>query len=226
MRVSESFSFTSSQKPENLLRRIIQSSSEPGSIVLDYFLGIGTTTAVAHKLSRKWVGIEMGSHFEEIYYSENVKKLGVKGRMKLVLAGDKNINFGELERRPHLSKDIDWQGGGFFKYYELEQYEDTLRRVKYEDSTLFDNPYEDPYNQYVFMKDLKLLEALEIDYENNKVKVDLSKLYKNIDIAETLSNLTGKWIKKIHSDYVEFEDGEKINLKDLNYKLIKPLIWW
>ncbi|WP_169999579.1 hypothetical protein [Petrotoga halophila] len=85
---------------------------------------------------------------------------------------------------------------------------------------------EDPYNQYVFMKDLKMIEALEIDYENNKVKVDLSKLYKNIDIAETLSNLTGKWIKKIHSDYVEFKDGEKINLKDLDYKLIKPLIWW
>ncbi|GAH32038.1 unnamed protein product, partial [marine sediment metagenome] len=60
----------------------------------------------------------------------------------------------------------------------------------------------------------------------NKVKVDLSKLYKNIDIPETLSNLCGKWIKKITSDYVEFEDREKINIKGLNYKIIKPLIWW
>ena len=226
MRVSESFSFTSSQKPENLLRRIIQSSSEPGSIVLDYFLGIGTTTAVAHKLNRKWVGIEMGSHFEEIYYSENVKKLGVKGRMKLVLAGDKNINFGELERRPHLSKDIDWQGGGFFKYYELEQYEEALANCKYGDSDLFNSPSKTPYQEYVFMKDEKMLKALEIDYENNKVKVDLSKLYPNIDIAETLSNLTGKWIKKISDGEVEFEDGTKIKTKDLDYKLIKPLIWW
>jgi len=61
----------------------------------------------------------------------------------------------------------------------------------------------------------------------------------NIDIAETLSNLTGKWIKKItpcqtpsgtplqEGNYeVEFEDGTKINTKDLDYKLIKPLIWW
>ena len=74
-----------------------------------------------------------------------------------------------------------------------------------------------------------MLEALEIDYKNNKVKVDLSKLYKNIDIIdipETLSNLYGKWIKKINSDYVEFEDREKINIKDLDYKLIKDLIWW
>jgi adenine specific DNA methylase Mod len=227
MRVSESFSFTSSQKPENLLRRIIQSSSDPGSIVLDYFLGIGTTTAVAHKLSRKWVGIEMGSHFEEIYYSENVKKLGVKGRMKLVLAGDKNINFGELKRRPHLSKDINYQGGGFFKYYELEQYEEALTNCKYENTEdIFLRPTKTPYQEYVFMKDEKMLKALEIDYEKNKVKVDLEKLYPNIDIAETLSNLTGKWIKKVSDGEVEFEDGTIINIKDLDYKLIKPLIWW
>jgi len=58
------------------------------------------------------------------------------------------------------------------------------------------------------------------------VKVDLSKLYKNIDIPETLSNLLGKRIKRITPDYVEFEDEEKINIKDLDYKLIKNLIWW
>jgi len=149
----------------------------------------------------------MGEHFYTV----------VLPRMKKVLAYDKS----------GISEKIkEYQGGGFFKYYELEQYEDTLRRVKYEDSDLFDNPYQDPYNQYVFMRDLKMLEALEIDYENNKVKVDLSKLYPNIDIPETLSNLLGKWIKKITPDYVEFEDGEQINLKDLDYKVIKPLIWW
>jgi adenine specific DNA methylase Mod len=203
----ENWGEDNTQKTENLLRRIIQSSTNEGDMVFDYFVGSGTTVAAAHKLNRKWIGVEMGEYIESI----------VLKRMKTVLFGD---------IRPKLSEDLNWQGGGFFKYYELEQYEDTLRKVKYEDSTLFDNPYEDPYNQYVFMKDLKMLEALEIDYENNKVKVDLSKLYKDIDIAETLSNLTGKWIKKINSDYVEFEDGEKINLKDLDYKLIKPLIWW
>ncbi len=59
--------------------------------------------------------------------------------------------------------------------------------------------------KYLKFKDEKMLKALEIDYENNKAKVDLTKLYPNpsaplgtsIDIAETLSNLTGKWIKKI-----------------------------
>jgi len=71
-----------------------------------------------------------------------------------------------------------------------------------------------------------MLKALEIDYKNDKVEVDLSKLYPNIDIAETLSNLTGKWIKKISESEVELEDGTKINIKDLDYKFIKPLIWW
>ena len=149
----------------------------------------------------------MGEHFYDV----------VLPRMKKVLAYDKS----------GISKEVkEYQGGGFFKYYELEQYEDTLRKVKYEDSTLFEVPGQNPYSQYVFMKDKKLLDALKIDYKNNKVKVDLSKLYPDIDIAETLSNLRGKYIKKITANEVEFKDGEKINLKDLDYKLIKPLIWW
>jgi len=58
------------------------------------------------------------------------------------------------------------------------------------------------------------------------VKVDLSKLYKNIDIPETLSNLLGRRINKITPNEVEFDNGEKINIKNLDYKLIKPLICW
>ncbi len=226
MRVSESFSFTSSQKPENLLRRIIQSSSEARGIIMDYFLGIGTTTAVAHKLNRKWIGVEMGDHFNEMYETESGKKLGVKGRMKWVLFGDKNISLPDVERRPHLSKDVNWNGGGFFKYYELEQYEDALKNCKYGNGDLFSKTSDKAYQDYVFMKDEKMLSALEIDYKNKKVKVDLNKLYPDIDIAETLSNLTGKWIKAIKDDGVEFTDGSKVNTKELDYKLIKPLIWW
>ncbi|HCC69210.1 MAG TPA: site-specific DNA-methyltransferase, partial [Nitrospiraceae bacterium] len=214
------------ENSEILLKRVIESTSNPplspfvkgglkGDFILDFFLGSGTTTAVAHKLGRKWLGVEMGEHFYTV----------VLPRMKKVLAYDKS----------GISKEVkEYQGGGFFKYYSLEQYEDTLRKVKYEDSDLFDNPYQDPYYQYIFLKDLKLLEALKIDYKKNKVKVDLNKLYDGIDISETLSNLLGKWIKKISPDpstplragFVEFEDGEKVNLKDLDYKLIKPLIWW
>jgi len=205
------------ENSEILLKRVIETSSNEGDFIYDFFLGSGTTTAVAHKLKRKWLGVEMGEHFYSV----------VLPRMKKVLAYDKS----------GISKEIkEYQGGGFFKYYELEQYEEALANCKYEDGDLFNVPGRSPYQEYVFLKDEKMLKALEIDYKNEKVKVDLDKLYPNMDIAETLSNLTGKWIKKISADEVEFEDGTKIpvrqsgsdggNTKDLDYKLIKPLIWW
>lgn len=194
------------ENSEVLLRRIIENLSYEQEICMDFFLGSGTTTATAHKLQRRWLGVEMGEHFNSV----------ILPRMKNVLAGEQS----------GISKGVNWQGGGFFKYYEMEQYEDTLRKVKYAESDFFDNPYFDPYSQYIFLKDSKLLDALEIEYKENKVRVDFSKIYPNIDITETLSNLTGKWIKRITRDYVEFEDGEKIEYQNLDYKLIQPLIWW
>ncbi len=206
------------ENSESLLKRVIETtSSSTSDIIMDFFLGSGTTIAVAQKLRRKWLGIEMGEHFDTV----------IMPRMKEVLAGRGNHEPSGISKEKDVKEEYRKDNaGGFFKYYELEQYEDTLRKVKYEDSDLFDNPYEDPYNQYVFMKDLKMLKALEIDSKNNKVKVDLSKLHKNIDIPETLSNLLGKNIKKINEGKVEFEDGEKVNIKDLDYNIIKPLIWW
>lgn len=216
---SPTWHFTT-ENSEQVLQRICESTTHEKDLILDFFLGIGTTIAVAHKLDRKWIGVEMGEHFWDFYQDEGEVKTGVLGRMKETVAGKGN------HEPCGISKDVNWQGGGFFKYYEMEQYEDTLRKVKYEDSDLFNSTSQDPYNQYVFMKDLKMLEALEVDYKNNKVKVDLQKLYPNIDVPETLSNLLGKPIKKISPNEVEFEDGEKLDLDNLDYKLIKPLIWW
>jgi len=108
-----------------------------------------------------------------------------------------------------------------------------LRRARYNEHDLFAPPDEDPC-QYLFLRDPKMLEALEVDIEEGKVKVDLGRLYDEIDLAETLSNLTGKWIKRIYPDpddparpaEVEFDDGTKANLKNPDWRLIKPLIWW
>jgi len=195
------------QIPEKLLYRVIYTGSNKHDCVMDFFAGTGVTAAVAHKMGRRWISVELGEQFNTI----------VLPRMKKVLAYDKS----------GISKEVkEYQGGGFFKYYELEQYEDALRNCKYGDSDLFSKKSEKPYQDYVFMKDEKMLSVLEIDYKKNKVRVDLSKLYPDIDIAETLSNLTGKWIKAIKNDEVEFSDGNKINTNELDYKLIKPLIWW
>jgi len=200
-------------KPIDLIADYCIIGGNLNSIVLDFFAGSGTTAHAVMKLNqkdggrRKFILIEMADYFDTVIIPR-IKKVA--------------YSFNWKDGKPQDSDGI----GIFFKYYELEQYEDTLRRVKYEDADLFDSPYEDPYNQYVFMKDLKMLEALEVDYENNKVKVDLSRLYSNVDVPETLSNLLGKWIKRITPEYVEFEDGERVDLKNLDYKLIKPLIWW
>jgi adenine specific DNA methylase Mod len=201
------------ENSEILLKRVIESISNEGDLVMDFFLGSGTTCAVAHKLKRKWIGVEVGEHFYSV----------VLPRMKKVLFYDKSGISKEKDVKEKYNEN---NAGGFFKYYELEQYEDVLRKARYEDSSLFSAPDQNPYQQYVFLKDKKLLDALEIDYENDKVKVDLSKLYEGIDVPETLSNLLGKFIKRITPEEVEFQDGEKINLQELDYKLIKPLIWW
>ncbi|NCS90688.1 MAG: site-specific DNA-methyltransferase, partial [Ignavibacteria bacterium] len=166
------------QIPEKLLYRVLFTGSNKNDLVMDFFAGTGVTGAVAHKMNRKWISVELGEQFNTI----------VLPRMKKVLAYDKS----------GISKDIpNYSGGGFFKYYELEQYEDALKNCKYGAGDLFSKTSEKAYQDYVFMKDEKMLSVLEIDYKNKKVKVDLSKLYPDIDIAETLSNLTGKWIKAI-----------------------------
>ena len=99
----------------------------------------------------------------------------------------------------------------------------------------------DPYSQYVFMRDTKLMDnaqtteqVVSLDRENDEVEVDLTKLYPDIDLAETISCLTGKWIRRIHPDpsnpsqpgEVEFSDGTRVDLANPPWELVKPLIWW
>ena len=88
------------QKPEKLIRRIIESSSNKGDIVLDFFLGSGTTPATAHKLGRQYIGIEQMDYIES----------AICERMKKVVTG---------EDQDGISSDVNWQGGGSFIYCEL-----------------------------------------------------------------------------------------------------------
>lgn len=86
-------------KPEILLERILNMFSNPGDIVLDSFLGSGTTAAVAQKMGRKWIGIELGDHAYTHCYK----------RLKAVVDGEQG----------GISKEVNWHGGGGFKFYEL-----------------------------------------------------------------------------------------------------------
>ena len=118
----------------------------------------------------------MGAHFFTV----------VLPRMEKVLAG---VQSG-------ISKDVDYKGGGFFKYYSLEQYENTIQQVSYkDDELLIFNENKSLYEQYIFMRDDKLTDkALKLNYKDKTVKVTPNKLYPNIDVAETLSLITGKKI--------------------------------
>lgn len=91
--------FPRGKKPEQLLKRIIEMSTDPEDIVLDSFLGSGTTAAVAHKMGRKWIGVELGDHA----YTHTAV------RMKKVIEGEQG----------GISKSVNWHGGGGFKFYEL-----------------------------------------------------------------------------------------------------------
>jgi len=206
--VSNEFAGFSTQNPEKLLSLFILSSTKENELVLDYFLGSGSSTVVAQKLGRKWLGVEMGEHFFTV----------VLPRMKKVIAG---VQSG-------ISKETDYKGGGFFKYYSLEQYEGTLQKVTYkEDALLIFNENKTPYEQYIFMRDDKLTDkAVKINAKDKTVQVTLNKLYPNIDAAETLSLITGKKIKKITAEEVEFNDGSKESLTNPNYHLLKEFIWW
>lgn len=173
---------------------------------MDYFLGSGTTTATAHKLRKKYIGIEQGSQYYEYALP----------RMKKVLAGIQEGISKELKQ---------FKGGGFFKYFALEQYEEALTRIKYEDKGTL--PSQDIYHQYLFLKDLKLADdVVKLDEKSKSIKVDLTKLHPAIDIPETLSHLTGKFIKQIKKNEVVFTDGTSIDLTNIDYKIVKPLIWW
>jgi len=205
------YSNTTDFKTENselLLKRIFSNINREGNLVFDFFMGSSTTQAVAQKLGRKWLGVEMGEHFFTV----------VLPRMKKVIAGVQSS----------ISKETDYKGGGFFKYYSLEQYEDTLQKVSYkEDALLIFNENKTPYEQYIFMRDDKLTDkAVKINAKDKTVQVTLNKLYPNIDAAETLSLITGKKIKKITEEEVEFNDGSKESLTNPNYHLFKEFIWW
>ncbi len=197
------------QKPEKLLERIIKGSTNERDIIIDFFSGSGTSINSAQKLKRKWIGIELGEHINDT----------ILPRLEETLNG-------KSHREPcGISEDNNWQGGGFFKYYSFEQYEETLSKLTFEDKNAL--PNQDIYHQYIFLKDLKLADkVLKLDEESKQIKVDLTKLHEQIDIPETLSHLTGKFIKQILKDKVIFTDGSEIDLNNIDYKIVKPLIWW
>ncbi|WQX41943.1 site-specific DNA-methyltransferase [Helicobacter pylori] len=176
------------QKPEKLLERIIKASSNENSIVLDFFAGSGTTCAVAHKLKRKYIGIEMGEHFESVILT----------RLKKVIGGFKSGALKEFNK------------GGVVKVYELESYEEILRKIKYEDN---DKPlaYDEQYSDLVGCK-------------NESYTLNVEALEKmGVDIKETLENLHGVGVEFFNEKVVKFKGNDKE--VEILKALKEALIW-
>jgi adenine-specific DNA-methyltransferase len=92
--------FNGGKKPEDLISMIIEIGSKEDDLILDSFLGSGTTAAVAHKMGRRWIGIEMGEHCDTHCLP----------RLKAVVDGSDMGGIG---------KSVGWSGGGGFAYYSL-----------------------------------------------------------------------------------------------------------
>lgn len=99
------------QKPEALLKRIIEYTTTEGDLALDFFNGSGTTTAVAHKMKRQWIGVEQLKGGAQTFLK----------RMKDIINGDQT----------GISKSVGWKGGGDFVYLELMKWnENFIEKIK------------------------------------------------------------------------------------------------
>ncbi|MGL2436605.1 DNA methyltransferase [Helicobacter pylori] len=98
----------STPKPEALLKRILEISTQENDLVLDFFAGSGTTCAVAHKMKRRYIGIEQMDYIETI----------TKERLKKVIEGEQG----------GISKKCDFKGGGSFVYAELKEVNSGIKK--------------------------------------------------------------------------------------------------
>ncbi|TXJ31474.1 site-specific DNA-methyltransferase [Brachyspira aalborgi] len=217
------------QKPEALLQRIIKASSDENSIILDFFAGSGTTCAVALKLGRKFLGVEMGKHFYKV----------VIPRLKKVIAGFQS----------GISKETEYKGGGAFRYYKLESYEEALANCEYvlkigNDKKINSIPYNinDYYNENIdfyegiidYRKSRKLIKKLN-KAENKPITINMSAEYREeFDIFQTIANIMNLKIKRLFLDKngvesCEYDNGEILNIENIDlykYPKLKSLIWW
>ncbi|MDD3630099.1 MAG: site-specific DNA-methyltransferase, partial [Bacteroidales bacterium] len=188
------------KKPEKLLQRIIEMSTEKNDIVLDYHLGSGTTCAVAHKMGRQYIGIE------QLDYRENDSVV----RLQNVINGEQG----------GISKSVNWQGGGDFIYFELAKWNETAKEKILECESLeeLEKFFDEMYEKYFLNYNLKIKEFgekvlqeenfrnLSLDeqkkifiamLDNNQMYVNKTEMAdKKFGISEEDQNLTNQFYNK------------------------------
>lgn len=130
-------------KSEYLLKIILEISTQPNDIVLDYHLGSGTTAAVAHKMGRQYIGVEQMDYVETIACE----------RLRKVIQGEQG----------GISKSINWQGGGDFIYFELAKWNETAKEKIFDCESLeeLEAFFDEMYERYFLNYNLKIKELKE-----------------------------------------------------------------
>ncbi|MCS4534039.1 site-specific DNA-methyltransferase [Neisseria montereyensis] len=182
-------SFDNGKKPEKLLKRIIEMTTQKNDLVMDYFTGSGTTACVAQKLGRKWIGIEQGNYFSDVLIT----------RIKKTIFGEKS----------GISKSIDYQGSGLVKVLSLESYEDTLNNLQLQRRDLLDNLPAAVQNDYLlhYLLDTESRDSLlntddfrrPFNYQMNIATSSAGAFSpQTIDLVETFNYLIGLKVSLIN----------------------------
>lgn len=199
-------SFPASKKPEALVQRILRMSTNPGDLVLDSFLGSGTTAAVAHKMGRRWIGIELGEHCDTHCVP----------RLKKVIDG---------EDAGGITKSANWRGGGGFRYYNLAP-----SLVKFDE---WGNPIiNKEFNENMLVRALCKVEGFNFD-PSPDVYWKQGKSTESDFIYVTTQHLTAQMLQKLSDDVGDSctlliccgsFDGKKDSYSNLTIKKIPKAI--
>lgn len=201
------WNFPNGEKNEKLIQRIINMITDENDLVLDSFLGSGTTAAVAQKMGRKWIGIELGDHC----YTH------CEPRLHKVIDG---VDQGGI------SKAVNWQGGGGYKFYELAP--SLLKKDE------FDNWIIEP--KY----DAEMLAEAMAKHEGYKFSPDENNVYKQGYSTEkdfiftTTQFISFEMLEKIRANLKEnesllicathFEDGTSLKYENITIKKIPQIL--
>lgn len=176
-------------KSEDLLRRIIEIATDKNDLILDYHLGSGTTCSVAHKMCRRYIGIEQMDYIETVPVE----------RLKKVIEGEQT----------GISKMVAWNGGGSFVYCELLEDAATLiDRIRLVDDESINNIKSLIYSDDRIISYILKEELLAIDNNFNSLNLDEKK--------KVLIKLINK--NKLYVNYSDIEDEEMfVKAKDKNF---------
>ena len=193
-------------KPEMLINTLLSAVTNPGDLVLDSFLGSGTTAAVAHKMGRRWIGIELGEHCDTHCVP----------RLKKVIDG---------EDAGGITKSANWRGGGGFRYYNLAP-----SLVKFDE---WGNPViNKDFNESMLVRALCKVEGFNFD-PSPDVYWKQGKSTESDFIYVTTQHLTAQMLQKLSDDVGDSctlliccgsFDGKKDSYSNLTIKKIPKAI--